>query len=150
MNDFAHLLPHRGSALMIERVVRWDAGEIVAATTLHRSPANPLRRDGRLAAVHLAEFAAQVMAIHGGLRNAAAGRDPQDALLVSVRDLELRRDFIDDLPGELEVAAQALLVNSESWQYAFTVRQAGTVIATGRAAAMAQSPAQAGGTAHRV
>ncbi len=43
------LLPHAGSARMIERVVRWDAQEILAATTRHRSPDNPLRRDGRLA-----------------------------------------------------------------------------------------------------
>lgn len=148
MTDFAQLLPHRGSAVLIERVVRWDADEIVAASTLHRSPGNPLRRDGRLASVHLAEFAAQVMAIHGGLRNAAAGLDPQPALLVSVRDLELRHDFLDDLPGELEIAAQALLLDSESWQYAFTVTHAGTVIATGRAAAMVHSPTD--GTVHKV
>ena len=149
MTDFAHLLPHRGSAVMIERVVRWDADEIVATTTRHRSSGNPLRRDGKLASVHLAEFAAQVMAIHGGLRSAAAGHAPQAALLVSVRDLELRRDFLEDLPGELEIAAQVLLLNSESWQYAFTVTHAGAVIATGRTAAMVQSPAQAGAD-HRV
>jgi predicted hotdog family 3-hydroxylacyl-ACP dehydratase len=137
MSDFAHLLAHRGSALMIERVVRWDADEIVAATALHRSPENPLRSAGRLAAVHLAEFAAQVMAIHGGLRNEAEGRDPEPALLVSLRDLVLHRDYLEELPGELEITARALLLNPGSWQYSFTVIHAGAVIATGRAAAMA-------------
>ena len=136
MSEFAHLLPHRGSALMIERVVRWDADEIVAATALHLASQNPLRRAGRLAAVHLTEFAAQVMAIHGGLRNAAAGRDPEPALLVSVRDLELHRDYLEDLPGELEISARALLLDPGSWQYAFTVTHADAVIATGRIAAM--------------
>ena len=140
MSDFAHLLPHRGSALMIERVVRWDDDEIVAATTLHRASENPLRRAGRLAAVHLAEFAAQVMAIHGGLRNAAEGRDPEPGLLVSVRDLVLHRDYVEDLPGELEVSARALLLNPGSWQYSFTVTHDGAVIAAGRVAAMAQPP----------
>lgn len=138
MSDFAHLLPHRGSALMIERVVRWDAGEIVAATALHRASQNPLRRAGRLAAVHLAEFAAQVMAIHGGLRNEAEGRESEPALLVSLRDLVLHRDYLEDLPGELEITARALLLNPGSWQYSFTVTHAGADIATGRAAAMAQ------------
>ena len=138
MSDFAHLLPHRGSALMIERVVRWDAEEIVVATALHRASENPLRRAGRLAAVHLAEFAAQVMAIHGGLRNAAEGRDPEPALLVSLRDLVLHRDYVEDLPGELEISARALLVQPGSWQYSFTVTHDGEVIATGRIAAMAQ------------
>lgn len=138
MTDIAKLLPHAGTARMIERVVCWDADEIVAATALHRAPENPLRRAGRLAAVHLAEFAAQVTAIHGGLRNAAEGRDPQPALLVSLRDLVLHRDFVEDLPGELEISARALLLNPGSWQYSFTVTHAGAVIATGRVAAMAQ------------
>jgi len=136
LNDFAHLLPHRGSALMIERVVRWDADEIIAASARHRSADNPLRRAGRLASVHLAEFAAQAMAIHGGLRNAAQGRDPDPALLVSLRDLVLHRDFVEDLPGELDIFARALLLKPGSWQYAFTVTHAGSVIASGRIAAM--------------
>jgi predicted hotdog family 3-hydroxylacyl-ACP dehydratase len=135
--EFTHLLPHQGSALMIERVVRWDADEIIAATARHRSPDNPLRRADRLASVHLAEFAAQAMAIHGGLRNASEGREPQPALLVSLRELVLHRDYVDDLPGELEISARALLLNPGSWQYSFTVTHAGTVIATGRIAAMA-------------
>jgi predicted hotdog family 3-hydroxylacyl-ACP dehydratase len=141
MTDIAGLLPHAGNALMIDRVVRWDSGEIEVATTRHRAPDNPLRADGRLAAVHLAEFAAQAMAIHGGLRTVADGGRPQPALLVSVRDLALRRDYIDDLDGELRVTARTLLANPGNWQYEFTVRYADEVIATGRVAAMAHPAA---------
>ena len=137
MNDIADLLPHKGDALMIERVLRWDAGEILVATTRHRAADNPLRSAGRLAAVHLAEFAAQAMAIHGGLRTVAAGEKPRPALLVSVRDFRMLRDYIDDLGGELEINARTLLANAGNWQYEFTVRHAGEVIASGRVAAMA-------------
>jgi predicted hotdog family 3-hydroxylacyl-ACP dehydratase len=138
MNDISSLLPHAGTALMIERVVHFDEAGIVTATTRHRAADNPLRRAGRLAAVHLAEFGAQAMAIHGGLRNRAAGLPMQPALLVSVRDLELTRDFIDDLPGELEVSARALLASPASWQYEFVVMHQGQKLAAGRVAAMAQ------------
>ena len=62
MTDIASLLPHAGTAVMIERVVSWDEAGIVTATTRHRAADNPLRRDGRLASVHLAEFGAQAMA----------------------------------------------------------------------------------------
>jgi predicted hotdog family 3-hydroxylacyl-ACP dehydratase len=144
MAELSDLLPHAGHALMIERVVRWDEKEIQVATLRHRAPDNPLRRAGRLAAVHLAEFGAQTMAIHGGLRNRAAGLPMQPALLVSVRDLELQRDYIDDLAGELEITARPLLVNVASWQYLFTVTHAGVSIATGRVAAMAHSAVQPG------
>ncbi len=140
MNDIAELLPHAGTALMIERVLRWDADEIQVATTRHRAADNPLRRDGRLAAVHLAEFAAQAMAIHGGLRARAAGGQLQPALLVSVRDLTLARDYLDDLGGELEITARTLLANSGNWQYEFTARHAGEIIASGRVAAVAIRP----------
>jgi len=141
VTDIAALLPHAGDALMIERVLRWNDDEILVATTRHRAPDNPLRCDGRLAAVHLAEFAAQSMAIHGGLRTVAAGGKPQPALLVSARDLSFTRDYIDDLPGELEITARMLLANAGNWQYEFTVRHAGEVIASGRVAAMAHAGA---------
>jgi len=142
MTDIASLLPHAGTARMIERVLSWDAEQILVATSRHRAPDNPLRRDGHLAAIHLAEFAAQAMAIHGGLRNAAEGRPPQPALLVSVRDIQTFRDAIDDLPGEIEIAARALLVNPANWQYSFSATHAGDMIATGRVAAIAQELAQ--------
>jgi predicted hotdog family 3-hydroxylacyl-ACP dehydratase len=138
MTDIARLLPHAGTARMIERVLRWDENEILAATTRHRAPDNPLRRDGRLASVHLAEFAAQVMAIHGGLLDTATGRDWKPALLVSVRDLELERDYIDDLDGELEISARVLMAQAGNWQYSFTVIHRGMQIASGRIAAIAQ------------
>jgi predicted hotdog family 3-hydroxylacyl-ACP dehydratase len=144
MIEIAELLPHAGHARMIDRVLHWDEGEILVATARHRSPDNPLRHDGRLAAVHLAEFGAQAMAIHGGLRNHAAGKPMQPALLVSVRDLRLWRDFIDDLPGELEISARTLLANPASWQYEFRACHDGALIATGRVAAIAL-PAKAAG-----
>jgi len=135
--DIAALLPHAGNALMIERVLGWDDAQIEVATTRHRAADNPLRHENRLASVHLAEFAAQAMAIHGGLKTVAAGGRPQPALLVAVRDLILRRDYIDDLAGELSIVARTLLANAGNWQYEFTVRHAGEEIASGRIAAIA-------------
>jgi predicted hotdog family 3-hydroxylacyl-ACP dehydratase len=139
MNDIAKLLPHAGDSILIERVVGWDEEHIRVATTLHRSVDNPLRRHGHLAAVHLVEFAAQAMALHGGLRDQAAGRPPRAALLVSVRDLVLHREHLEKLDGELEILAHALMIDPQSWQYGFTVRHAGSEIASGRIAAMAQA-----------
>jgi predicted hotdog family 3-hydroxylacyl-ACP dehydratase len=136
VTDISQLLPHAGTARMIERVVRWDRDGIVAATARHRAMDNPLRKNGRLAAVHLAEFGAQAMAIHGGLLITADGGTPRPALLVSVRDLTVSRDHIDELPGELEVTARVLLAGASGFQYSFEVRHAGELIASGRVAAM--------------
>ena len=133
----SELLPHRGNARMLERVSSRDETTIVARTSTHRAEGNPLRRGGRLASVVLIEYGAQAMAMHGALRSRDAGLEPQSALLVSVRDFTATRDFIDDLPGELEITARVLLVSPTSWQYSFEARHEGELIASGRVAAMA-------------
>ena len=62
---------------------------------------------GRLAAVHLAEFGAQAMAIHGGLLSAVAAgvsRNPRCWCRCAI--WRMLRDYIDDLPGELEITRE--------------------------------------------
>ncbi len=138
-DEIAALIPHQGTMCLNERIVAWDDARVVLATTSHRSPANPLRREGRLRALHLAEYGAQAMAVHGGLLARAAGRRAAPGLLVSLRAVELHLDTVDDLPGELEVEAEKLAASAGSWQYAFVVRHDGRVLARGRAAVMARS-----------
>lgn len=136
MNDFASLLPHSGSAIMIDELVRWDEREIRTRTRTHQSPDNPLRRDGQLAAVHLVEYGAQTMAAHGSLRAHAAGASSATALLVSVRQFEATRNFIEDL-GPIEVVARELFGSPKGWQYEFEVWHGDERIARGRVAALA-------------
>ena len=132
------LIPHQGEMCLLDRVLEWDNGRIVLATSTHRSPSNPLRLDGRIRAIHLCEYGAQAMAVHGGLRAQAEGRTTQPGFLVSLRDVQLNIDFIDHLPGDLTVTAQRLLETPGSWQYTFTVENGATLLATGRAAVVAR------------
>jgi len=135
--DISELLPHRGHARLIERVVTWNETAIEVRTATHRSLDNPLRHEGRLAGVHLIEYGAQTMALHGALRSLAAGGKPKSALLVSVRNFAMRRNFIDTLDGELAISSKLQLATETSWQYSFEVTHEGEVIALGRVAAMA-------------
>src|SRR5689334_22591396 len=134
----AALIPHQGEMCLLDRVVEWDAEHIVLDTSTHRSPSNPLRMNGRLRAIHLCEYGAQAMAVHGGLCAQAEGRVAQPGFLVSLRDVQLRVDFVEDLPGDLRVTAQRLLETPASWQYAFTIEHEGQTLATGRAAVVAR------------
>jgi predicted hotdog family 3-hydroxylacyl-ACP dehydratase len=136
MKDFTGLIPHVGSAVMLEEIVSWDEETIRARTCTHRAASNPLRHDGRLAAVSLVEFGAQAMASHGALRARAAGATPASALLVAVRDFEATRSFIHDLEGTLEVRARQLLAAPTGWQYEFEVSHECGMIARGRVAAL--------------
>jgi predicted hotdog family 3-hydroxylacyl-ACP dehydratase len=132
----AALIPHQGAMCLLERVVAWDAERITLATTTHRAPGNPLRQHGRLRCVHLCEYGAQAMAVHGGLSARAAGAVVRPGLLVSLRGVRFGADYVDQLDGELTVEAERLLEGSDSWQYAFRVLHGARVLAEGRAAVM--------------
>ena len=130
------LIPHRGAMCLLDRLVAWDEMRIHMRSESHRRADHPLRSDGVLRAVHLAEYGAQAMAVHGGLRARAAGAVAAPGFLVSLRDVVLEVARIDDLPGPLDVYAEYLLGGESGWQYAFRVEHAGHVIARGRAAVL--------------
>src|SRR2546430_10589918 len=67
------LIPHSDLMCLLDEVTQWDDRSIVSITNTHRDPANPLRRQGRLSAVHAFEYGAQAAAVHGGSRARAAG-----------------------------------------------------------------------------
>ena len=134
--QIAGLIPHQGAMCLWDEVVDWDATQIRLRTHAHRDPAHPLRSQGRLRAVHLCEYGAQAMAVHGGLRARETGQVAAPGLLVALRGVQLHVARIDDLPGALEAQAQSLIEGDGGWQYAFRIHHAGTLLAEGRAAVL--------------
>lgn len=132
------LIPHKGAMCLWDEVIEWNAQQIHLRSAGHRDPTHPLRRGDRLRAVHLCEYGAQAMAVHGGLRGAAEGGAAKVGFLVALRDVSLHVARIDDLPYALECEAELLAESAASQQYAFRVLHAGAVIAEGRAAVMLQ------------
>jgi predicted hotdog family 3-hydroxylacyl-ACP dehydratase len=130
--DIRDLVPHAGAMCLLERIVSADDASVVCATTTHRSTANPLRRDGRLAALHLTEYGAQAMAVHGGLTGGAA----RAGVLVAVRDLKLHVDRVDDVDGEILVEARRLVANQNGLIYEFSVSAGTGGLASGRVSVM--------------
>jgi predicted hotdog family 3-hydroxylacyl-ACP dehydratase len=130
----ARLVPHQHRMCLWQRVTGWDAGGIRLQAFDHGDAAHPLRHRGRLHAVHLAEYGAQAMAVHGGLRAARAGGVARPGLLVALRGVVLHVDRIDALEGPLEGEASVLIESDAGWQYAFAIRHAGRLLAEGRAA----------------
>lgn len=137
-DEILKLIPHQGAMCLWDEVVEWDAERIELRAYHHRDPDHPLRSDGRLRAIHLCEYGAQAMAVHGGLQASAAGGRARPGVLVALRDIELHVARIDDLPGALEGRAELLAVGAGSQQYAFRILHAGALLAEGRAAVMLQ------------
>jgi predicted hotdog family 3-hydroxylacyl-ACP dehydratase len=130
------LIPHAGSMCLLERVLSFDEHGLHAQTDSHRDPYNPLRREGALSALHLCEYGAQAMAVHGGLLAAREGRAAPPGLLVSLRAVELFRERIDDLDDPLDVFAEDVADSGAGWQCGFRIEHRGQVIASGRAAVL--------------
>jgi predicted hotdog family 3-hydroxylacyl-ACP dehydratase len=133
------LIPHQGAMCLLDDIVAWDENAIHARSRSHQRRDNPLRSDDCLRAVHLCEYGAQAMAVHGGLLARAAGGSATPGFLVSLRAVELAIARIDDLPDALDVHAEKLIGSASSWQYRFRIEHAGSVIAEGRAAVLAAS-----------
>ena len=131
------LIPHAGRMCLIDAVEAWDDRSIRCITRSHRDPANPLRSHGRLAALHLFEYGAQAMALHGGL---LAREDAQGAaatgMLAAVRDVELAIDRIDDIQETLTIVARQLLGGATGWLYEFEVNAGARWLARGRVTVM--------------
>lgn len=120
---------------LLDAVLAWDDTTIHAISDSHTRATQPLRGPAGLHAVHLAEYGAQAMAVHGALLARAQGQTQvKPGRLVSLRDVELAVEYVDAASGRLDVHAQALYADASGAQYAFRVEQGGRVLASGRAA----------------
>ena len=99
----AALLPHAGRMCLLSRVIAWDAEGIACAAWSHLEADNPLRRAGMLPALCGLEYPLQAAALHGALRDGAAGRAGYVARLREVTTHVKRLD--DPALGELRAGA---------------------------------------------
>ncbi|HEY8540406.1 MAG TPA: hypothetical protein VIL28_16200 [Steroidobacteraceae bacterium] len=121
--ELAALIPHAGSMCLLDAIEEWTAEWIRCTSTTHRSTANPLRRDGALSALHLVEYAAQAMAVHGAL---LANSGSQPGMLGVLRNVRLYIDRIDDLPEPLIITASRRLARNDGLIYDFAVELRGS------------------------
>lgn len=130
--DIARLIPHSGAMCLLESVLHWNATTIRCAARTHRDTANPLRTRGELPAVCGIEYAAQAMAVHGGLAGTIAGK-PTMGYLVSLRDVVCSEERLDQPAGDLVVEAERLMGDEARVIYRFTLKVGEMEMLSGRA-----------------
>jgi len=129
----AELVPHGGAMCLLEELLAWDEEHVVVATRTHLAADHPLRRDGHLDPVHLCEYGAQAMAVHGGLLAHRQGERARPGFLVALRDVWLVAGTVECCASALEVTARRIHGDANGWQYAFEVCHEGRPLASGRA-----------------
>jgi len=134
--DIASLIPHQRGMCLLEQVVKWDDLSICCRTASHRNPRNPLRRESGLPAACGIEYAAQAIAVHGGLRaaNHPDFHAPAAGYLANARDVTWAVDRLDDIEGELQVDAEQLISEGGRSIYTFCLSAAGRQLMQGRVA----------------
>ena len=116
------LIPHSGTMCLIDRVDHWDAHTIRCASTSHRDPNNPLRLDDELSSIHLLEYGAQAMAIHGGLLT----NSPSPGVLAAVRDVNIYIEKLDRIEDEIITTANVEINTATGAIYRFTITDSDT------------------------
>lgn len=136
----ARRIPHSGTMCLLDRLDAWDAEAIHCSTESHRLPDNPLRTASGLMAPNLIEYAAQAMALHGGLL-APEGAEPSAGFLASARGVRFAVDRFDDVEGALQVQARRLSGDARQVLYEFAVKNAANeLLAEGRAVVVLNTP----------
>ena len=130
-DEIAGLLPHGGKMVLLDRVQRWTEDEITCLTGSHRRADNPLRRDAGLSVLCGVEYGAQAMAIHGALMSGEGGGS---GVLASLRKVCCHVERLDDIPGDLTVAAKLMISQRGGFIYAFSLRSEDRPLLDGQAA----------------
>src|SRR5437764_15479972 len=126
------LIPHSGSMCLLDSVTQWDDRSIVCVTNTHRDPANPLRRAGRLSALHAFEYGAQAAAVHGGLRARSAGATAPPGYLAALRNGRLHATRLDYIHLPLRICAARMFGDRANTVYEFLISAANVLVAEGR------------------
>lgn len=135
-SELEALIPHAGSMCLLDGVEAWDDRSITCLSRSHRLEDNPLRSRGILHSLHLAEYGAQAMAVHGGLLARQEGARAAPGFLAVLRGIRLHRPRIDDIEEELMIIARQLMAGDKGWTYGFEISHAREPLASGRATVM--------------
>lgn len=121
-DQIRRFIPHSGPMCLINRVDYWNERSIRCAAMSHQDPDNPLRLAGELSSIHLLEYGAQTMAIHGGLltNKTASG------VLAAVRNVDLYIDKLDHIHDEIIIIANVEINNLTGAIYQFVITDTDT------------------------
>jgi len=105
--ELEHVMPHRGDALLLERVLEHDGRHTVVLVDVE-SQRWLKREDGSVANWLVVEYMAQCIAAHAGLLAHAEHRHAPNGFLIRVRGLRLHAP---EVPAgtRLRVSARAVL-----------------------------------------
>ena len=138
-DELCSLIPHDFDMCLLDRVESWDDDNIVCYSRSHLLKTNPLRHGESLSSIHLLEYAAQAMAVHGGLHDREQGLQMSEGYLAALRDVKIELCELNNLQTELRIEANKILSQAGNMIYTFSVSSEEAPLVTGRATVVAIS-----------
>ena len=123
-------IPHTGKMCLLERVVDWDERTIRCVAISHRNTDNPLRESDGLPVWAGIEYAAQAAAVHGALIDPRSA--PRAGVLAALRDVNATCDWLNNIDGELLLAATLLHSDVAGGIYRFEVQANNDLLLSGQ------------------
>jgi predicted hotdog family 3-hydroxylacyl-ACP dehydratase len=145
-DDILRLIPHQNGMCLLDGVRSWDAEHICCIARSHRLPGNPLRTGAGLPAACGIEYAAQAVAVHGGLKtsNEPGFHAPARGYLANAKDVHWQVERLDDIEADLVIEAEQLISEGGRSIYAFRIGAAGRPLLDGRVAVVLEGSASSG------
>jgi predicted hotdog family 3-hydroxylacyl-ACP dehydratase len=134
--DLCRLIPHDSNMCLLDAVTRWDNDTITCTSATHHDPNNPLHSQGRMHAICGVEYAAQAMAVHGGLISSAQNERPSLGYLAAIRNLTLYIQRLDNIKEDLIIEAKRMMGDETTCIYEFSMHSGGINLIAGRASAI--------------
>ncbi len=124
---------------LLDQLISWDSESVICLSHSHQSADNPLRDGDRLAGIHAIEYAAQAMAVHGGLLARETGEAIRPGFLASLRNVQVQVERLDLIESPLTISARQLFADAGNMLYQFEIHAQESLIAKGQAAVIAQA-----------
>ncbi|MEZ5436241.1 MAG: hypothetical protein R3E67_06875 [Pseudomonadales bacterium] len=121
--NIATLIPHAGSMCLLSGIDFFDAQRIVCRASSHRDSHNPLRHADQLSTQAGIEYAAQAVAVHGGLltRQVDTHAAPRGGMIAVLTDVRWQVERLDTLRADLTVSAERIAELPQGLQYRFAL-----------------------------
>jgi predicted hotdog family 3-hydroxylacyl-ACP dehydratase len=131
-SEIENMIPHTGTMCLLDGVLQWNATTIQCVSSSHRAPDNPLRSHSQLPTLCGIEYAAQAMAVHGGLAG-IVGHKPRAGYLVGLRDVVCHVARLDDLADDLIIDVEQIMGDASLAIYQFSLWAGAAELLRGRA-----------------
>lgn len=120
-NSFSNYLPHAGSMLLIENIIKFDNESLKAKAIIDHLNPTPMHSGEKLGVFSLIEWGAQAVGIHLALSSQELLQNKSTGYISQVVNARIFKRWVDN--GLINIDVQQLIYTTNVTQYRFCISQ---------------------------